>query len=176
MIALRTFRRVLVPALVTSLALYLGGSFARRVHLNWAAVSWVPVAGKVVSIENQPARDVSDGPYPRNSVMRYAYSWRGKELHGETFAFISSGTIEDAILINDYYSVGQSINVLVNSSNPAQSVVVRRATTAKYIWKDVFVILAMSVLSCILWIRVILESTHAKTKFAKWHRKSAKRV
>lgn len=158
---LRVVRTVLLLILVTGVTLYIVGSLIRRMYLNHAAASWTVVSGEVDAIDNAPP-----GSHPRQSVLRYSYRFDGKEFRGDTFAFISSGTIDDAFHINEVYAEGQHINVFVNLSNPARSVVAPRKLTFSYVWKDVAIAAMVVALCCNIWCQLVTRRARPTGKSA----------
>lgn len=91
---------------------------------------WQQTKATVIGIEN----------HPKSAELRYTYNVEGREFTGDTFAFISEGTLFDKRLINDRYSVGDQIEVYVNPSNPNQSVVEQRSLYFTYIWKNLLIV------------------------------------
>ena len=100
-----------------------------------ASSSWVPTAATVLGIE----------PRPKSGELSYEYFVANTRYTGNTFAFLSTGSITDKEVIEASYRVGDRIEVFVNPADPAQSVVVRRPVRIEYVFVQLLVIVAFSV-------------------------------
>jgi len=87
-----------------------------------ASSSWQLTDAKVMAIEFRP----------KSAELRYEYLVGGIPYVGDTFAFLSSGSIPDKDLIEKTYHVGDQIKVLVNPVEPKESVVLRRTLRVEY--------------------------------------------
>jgi hypothetical protein len=103
---------------------------ARGVYMAIASSSWVPTAATVLAIESQP----------KSAELKYEYAFGGARYTGDTFAFLTTGSLPDKDLIEGSYRVGDRIEVFVNPANPAQSVVVRRPFRIEYVIVQLLVI------------------------------------
>jgi hypothetical protein len=107
-----------------------GVSFVRSVYQHWSANDWQQVAATVTAIEN----------HQKSADLVYAYIYDGMHFTGDTFAFLSKGSLNDKELINERYRVGDRIDIYVNPGNPRQSVVDRRALRFAYLWPPLLVV------------------------------------
>jgi hypothetical protein len=97
---------------------------------NFASAFWQPINARVVGIEN----------FPKSAELRYTYIFDGEEFTGNTFAYLSAGTLCDKDIINRLYPVGGVMTVYVNPRSPRQSVVERRPLEFQYVWKQLLII------------------------------------
>lgn len=114
----------------SAVAAIVGIPLLSSVYSHIRSNSWQQEEATVIGIENRP----------KSAELRYKYNVKGDEFMGNTFAFLSEGTIPDKILINDRFSVGDHIEVYVNPSNPKQSVVERRPLRLTYLWKQLLIL------------------------------------
>jgi hypothetical protein len=114
------------------------------VFFNFAATFWRPTEGRVVGIEN----------YPKSAELRYAYAFDGTEYKGNTFAYITTGTLDDKDIINRLYPVGSVMTVYVNPIYPRQAVVERRPLEFRYVWKHLLIIAFVTPLAIRSWRKI----------------------
>jgi hypothetical protein len=116
--------------------LFTGIPLVRGVYMSIASSSWVPTRATVLGIEHRP----------KSAELTYEYVVENARHIGNTFAFLSTGSIPDKDVIESSYRVGDQIEVFVNPANPAQSVVVRRPLAIEYVFVQLLVIALVSVL------------------------------
>lgn len=77
---------------------------------------------------------------PKSAELKYEYVFGGTRHTGDTFAFLTTGSLPDKDLIEGSYRVGGRIEVFVHPANPAQSMVVRRPFRIEYVIVQLLVI------------------------------------
>lgn len=95
----------------------------RTVYFATASQSWRPVSARVRSIEI----------HSKYARLHYEYSVGGQAYQGDTFSFLSSGTLTDKRTIRGDYSRGQKITVHVDPRDPSRSVVLVRRLSLTYL-------------------------------------------
>jgi len=112
------------------------------IYLNNASYSWVATPAELKTI----------GPFRNKSIsITYEYTFQSQRFQCSRLAFLSAGSIDDALLIEESYKVGDWLIVYVNPSRPSQAVVLRRRPSFKYTWKNVFVAAGFSAIAA-MWL------------------------
>jgi hypothetical protein len=109
-------------------------NLSRILYLGIGSQSWRKTDAKVLEITS----------LPKAAELRYIYLVESRQYVGDTFAFLSEGSLPDKELIQSNYHVGQLIEVYVSPSDPSQSVVLQRKVMLGYIW-PYLVIIAFSI-------------------------------
>ena|SRR5260370_1349093 len=114
------------------------------IYFSFASAFWQPIKARVVGIEN----------FSKSAELRYTYAFDGTEYTGNTFAYLSAGTIDDKDIINRLYPVGSLMTVYVNPRSPRQSVVERRPLQFQYVWKQLLIIAFCTPLAIRSWRKI----------------------
>jgi uncharacterized protein DUF3592 len=117
-----------------AVVLFAGIPLVRNVYMSIASSSWVPTAAKVLAVESRS----------KSAELTYEYVVGETRYTGNTFAFLSWGTIPDKHVIEGSYRVGDRIQVYVNPANPAQSVVAQRSVGIEYVFTPLALIVLVS--------------------------------
>jgi hypothetical protein len=100
------------------------------IYFSFASAFWQPTEARVVGNDN----------FSKSAELRYTYTFDGMEYIGNTFAYLTTGTLHDKDIINRLYPIGSIGTVYVNPRNPRQSVVERRPLQFQYVWKQLLII------------------------------------
>jgi hypothetical protein len=123
-----------VELFCAAILLFTGTALVRNVYMSIVSSSWAPTAAKVLAIESRP----------KSAELTYAYVVGGTRYSGNTFAFLSTGSIPDKHVIESSYHAGDQIEVFVNPADPAQSVVIRRPLGIEYVFIHLALIVVIS--------------------------------
>jgi hypothetical protein len=118
-----------------------GFALLRSIYFHLVSKSWQPVAATVVAIENRA----------KSAELRYVFRFNGEELTGNTFCFLSAGSINDKLLINVRCRVGSEIEVYVN---PNQSVVEQRSLRFTHLWVHLLIVGFSGIMTASCWCKL----------------------
>ena len=110
--------------IISCMAVALTYSFAYDLFMHFYSISWLPTHARVIEIRETT---------PKSTDLIYEYYIDEKKFTGNTFVFISPGSLHEKQLIENNYIPEEKITVFVNPSNPSQSVVLKRNLRLEYI-------------------------------------------
>ena len=143
-----------------TIAAIVGFQLLHSIYSHLRSNSWRPTKATVISIENRP----------KSAELRYTYDVDGDEFTGNTFAFLSEGSIPDKFLINDRYRVGNQIEVYVNPSDSYQSVVELRSLRFTYLWAHLLIVGFSGIVAVTYWLKSQQPANKSHNRSGGWAR------
>ena len=120
------------------IAMSFTAGFSYDLFMHFNSKDWKPTQAIVTEIRKTSSK---------SSELIYEYNIYNKKFIGDTFAFLSKGSIHDKDLIEKNYKTGGNVTVFINPNSPSQSVVLKRVIKLEYTWGKSIIIIFFTFLA-----------------------------